>query len=299
MSRVDADLLIDTLKLDKARVIGDELTARCPNPNHEDKNPSWSFNLESQFFNCWSCGFSGKGVASLFLKLGLDIPEWVINCNNIHNVKKRVKTSVPIVEVVSVRNSWLSWLSANSDGAYEKLKVRDIEYESIIKFKIGYNADKDILFFPCLDNSMNLLGWVERSDNWDFRYRVMPAGINKGNLIFGGHLISSNDNTIYLVEGPIDCIKMWQWGFKSVAVLGSALLDGHVSWLLDNANYVIVIPDNDKAGLKFRYSVVDKLKGKVRLAGVNLPSNINDVGDNACTRDVIVEAIRNRVRISE
>lgn len=297
-SLIDVERVINELKLQKAKLNGDELTACCPNPNHDDRNPSWSFNIQSQFYNCWSCGFSGKGLASLYLKLGFDIPEWVSGLPEIK--KKKRKRMAPKAEPVPVeiRTSWLSWLSANPYDAYMKLKDRGITKKAIKAFNIGYNARHDILFFPCLDSEGELSGWAERSDNWPNRYRLMPEGVNRDKLIFGAHLIKHTErNVIYLVEGPVDCMKMWQWGFKSVALNGSVLFDYQAEWLIDNAYHVIAIPDNDKAGLKLRYDIVDKLKDKVRLSGVNLPEDINDVGDAACTKEIIEAAIKARIKI--
>ena len=36
-----------------------EVLIKCTSGNHDDSNPSLSYNLEDNIFHCWSCGFSG------------------------------------------------------------------------------------------------------------------------------------------------------------------------------------------------------------------------------------------------
>lgn len=298
---IDKDILIKELGLKKAELHGMELKACCPNPNHPDKNPSWSFNLDSQFYNCWSCNFSGKGVAGLYLKLGKEIPAWALSDNltvtkkPVHTAKQRVKK---VDQVVEVRQTWMSWLSANPGLAFEKLKVRDILESSIKKFEIGYNARYDILYFPVKNTEGKLLGWAERSDNWDFKYKIMPLNVNREGLLFGeNHIIEGKPNEVFLVEGPIDAIKLWQWGFMAVATLFANLMEKQAEKIIDLASTVIYVPDNDKAGMKMTHQVLDKLKNKVILYGVNLPEGIKDVGENECTLKVFQEVLKNKVKI--
>lgn len=292
--RVKVDLGLKKAKLEKK-----ELKACCPNPNHEDKKPSWSLNVETFFYNCWSCGFSGRGIAGLFLKLGKVIPAWV---HDLPEQSKRTRTRVPgnkkEKQVMAPRNTWLEWLSANVDGAYGKLKERDIELETLKKFGVGYNAELDIIYCPCINGAGNLVGWGERSDKWDFRWKVMPEGVHKTRMLFGeNHIEEGKKNNVYVVEGVVDALKMWQWGFKAVAVMGSHLYQEQAERIMELASQVIVIPDNDKAGLQLRYDVVKYLRGKVVLSGANLPEGIKDVGENKCTIEVVKKAIVHRIRI--
>lgn len=39
---------------------GDEVKVQCPNPEHNDNNPSCSIWLSINAFKCWSCGCSGS-----------------------------------------------------------------------------------------------------------------------------------------------------------------------------------------------------------------------------------------------
>jgi DNA primase len=122
--------------------------------------------------------------------------------------------------------------------------------------------------------------------------------VSKGELLFGSEHIPVGKNNVYLVEGPVDALKMWGWGFKAVAVFGSDLLDRQMEKLLDVANYVIHIPDNDHAGMKFRRAAAHKLIGKVKLSQVRLPDGVKDIGEEKCDYTVICDAIENRREVN-
>ena len=42
--------------------------ARCPFPDHEDKNPSFSFNLKTGAYRCFGCGRNGGDVLDFHMK---------------------------------------------------------------------------------------------------------------------------------------------------------------------------------------------------------------------------------------
>ena len=44
----------------RGKLIGDELFFLCPNPEHDDHDPSCSVNLKTGIFYCFGCGFKGN-----------------------------------------------------------------------------------------------------------------------------------------------------------------------------------------------------------------------------------------------
>lgn len=182
--------------------------------------------------------------------------------------------------------------------AGEYLRSRGVSQPITDMFKVGYNPEKDIMFFPAIDIKGDLKGWAERSDKYSNRWKIMPDGIDKSSMLFGEHLFTVGErNNIYLVEGMVDCMKLWEFGLKAVATFGSVILETQAEKIVDMAEHVIIIPDNDKGGLKFRFSAMKQLKGKVPLSGCNLPKDINDVGSMECTAAVLKETIRERITI--
>ena len=57
-------------RLSNTKLKGNELWASCPMGIHSDKNPSFSINLESEVFYCFTCNSSGT-ANQLAVKMGL------------------------------------------------------------------------------------------------------------------------------------------------------------------------------------------------------------------------------------
>ena len=66
-----------------------------------------------------------------------------------------------------------------------------------------------------------------------------------------------------IVEGYVDCIKLWQHGVKRlVAIMGSSLSPAQEAWVrkqTDSQSQVIVMPAEDEAGLAGREDIAVRL----------------------------------------
>lgn len=298
---MDIALLVKDLKLGRNRMVGVNLMSVCPNPTHEDRTPSFGLNIETFDYNCYGCGFKGSGLKSLFTKLLLPIPDWVAELDSRPRFVSKAAREMPArhgkIES-AVRDTWIPILTANPEAAAQYLAPRLIPTELVGQFRIGYNIRKDILFFPIFKRDGGLRGWVERSDNYAERYRVMPPGVARDTLLYGEWMVPAGEpNNLYVVEGPVDALKLWSWGFKAVALNGSFMYEWQAKAILEIADQVFIVPDNDKGGLKMISSCIKLLKGKTKLYGVNLPEGIKDTGEVKCTKDMFIEAVRNRIQV--
>lgn len=292
-----AEKLEKGLKLQNVHFKGDNLMASCPNPDHPDNKPSFGYNLVTHFYNCWGCGLKGRGLVSLYYKLEKKVPDWAREAKLKIKPQRKIH-SMGKEEAFEVSQDYIELVTQNNKAAQEKLLERGVPKAITKKFQIGYNPKKDVLFFPCFGKDGKLRGWTQRSDNYPSRYKIQPDGISKGEMLFGEQHIPYGKNNVYLVEGPVDALKMWGWGFKAVSVFGSELLERQLEQLQDIANYVIHIPDNDSAGTKFRQSAALKMIGKLKFSQVRLPKGVKDIGADNCTKEVILEAIENRREVN-
>lgn len=83
---------------------------------------------------------------------------------------------------------------------------------------------------------------------------------------------------VFVVEGPIDYLLLWQWGYPAVATLGSRIKREHVGFL-QGFPRVYLVPDRDDAGRQMWRQC--KAAFGDRLRTVLVPEEMKDVGDMA------------------
>jgi len=78
---------------------------------------------------------------------------------------------------------------------------------------------------------------------------------------------------VIMVEGPLDAITLWQWGYSTFALIGTAIKE---EWLpqLERFNSVYVCLDSDASGKEAALLAAEKLGIKSRL--VQLPDGVED-----------------------
>ncbi len=109
---------------------------------HEDKNPSFSVNLDSGLCRCFGCDFKGD-AAGFALKLGLDPKPYYKGGNgspppNIaHTSQPPKETPLPESEVEKGRN-WYAYLWDDFDRL---TKVLPWTREAVEKAGVGYDPD--------------------------------------------------------------------------------------------------------------------------------------------------------------
>jgi len=83
---------------------------------------------------------------------------------------------------------------------------------------------------------------------------------------------------VFIVEGPIDYLLLWQWGYPTVATLGSRIKQKHVEFL-QGFSRVYLVPHRDDAGRQMWLEC--KAAFGDRLRTVLVPEEMKDVGDLA------------------
>jgi len=79
---------------------------------------------------------------------------------------------------------------------------------------------------------------------------------------------------LILVEGEVDVLKMWQWGWNVVGLIGSYPSDEQcekIIKLIPKDGRLIVMMDNDKAGKLCVKELYERLKDRVPFLNVELP----------------------------
>lgn len=255
---------------------GNEVTLVCPNPDHNDKDPSCSINLEKNLYQCLGCDARGDvfnwvmmvegcDFKSALVKLGVDEDDESYKKKN-PKAKKPVKKKSPTTYKPPVAKDPVD---AKPDWKCEpKYLTASYEYK---------------------DHSGNVVYWSKRFDNpelKDKKFQLIHKGAN-GEQVFGMKGVTrvpynypdfAQARHMYFVEGE-KCAD----GLNNVMGMpATCICGGSKAWIPEYAEYfkhlesVTIIPDNDKTGRKFAKMVADAIIGvgvKVKIADMITKEN--------------------------
>jgi len=279
----------------------------CVCPFHDDHSPSMSVSREKQIFTCFSCGATGNvftfvsdyehisfydAVRVLGNKVGY----------NLGVVKPKQNKNAEDYEIydLACRFYQNSLNTSFGKNAYDYLKTRKIDKETIKKFKIGLSMAKVSLTDYLLSKGINLkklvdLGITNENGTDLFINRIMfplydlegnvvafsgriyntkdsskyintkeTVIFKKGNILYNYHnakeILKKNDSVI-VMEGFMDVIRANTVGIDNcVATMGTALTKQNANLLKKMANNIILCFDGDKAGEEATINAINVLK---------------------------------------
>lgn len=107
-------------------------------------------------------------------------------------------------------------------------------------------------------------------------------GFNRNLMLYGEHRVQDEtDGRVYVVEGHLDMIRMWQAGYRPVvALLGSSAGDAQVEKLIAHwgEGRIIAVPDGNKAGRDMVTRLKKMIVGRVPFTAKTLPEGTDPGG---------------------
>jgi DNA primase len=173
-------------------------------------------------------------------------------------------------------NRPLSFTLRGVDSSHAYLRARGITPETAALFGMGFYAGPGLMsgrvVIPIHDPRGRLVAYAGRSlDGVPPKYRL-PAGFLKSQVLFNFHRAAALDQqTVVVVEGYFDCLKVHQAGFRcAVALMGTVLSDAPERLLLERFRRVVLMLDGDDSGRQASERIAARLAPKcsVRLAPV-------------------------------
>jgi DNA primase len=162
----------------------------------------------------------------------------------------------------------------NSPRALSYFEGRRITKDSMSKFMLGYSEKQDSVTIPIYSPDGMCLGFVARTiEGKEFKN---TPGLPKGKILFNLHKIKSS-SIVYVVESSFDAIRLDQVGFPAVATLGANVSATQINLLKKYFNNVVLIADNDDAGVIMRDKLIEKLGSTV--TSVYIDKKYKDIGD--------------------
>jgi 5S rRNA maturation endonuclease (ribonuclease M5)/intein/homing endonuclease len=138
---------------------------------------------------------------------------------------------------------------------------RNLTDDDIVKWDIRFGGASIVI--PVYTKRRRLLGAVYRMLIPGFEPRYMNQ-VGKGHLFGADHFVRGEDDTVIVVEGPMDCINMHKMGFSNtVATLGIQVTPEQLMKVKRLANNVFLLFDKDEnnAGQKTTLKVAEFLLG--------------------------------------
>jgi len=168
------------------------------------------------------------------------------------------------------------------------LEKRNITNIDVIKsFDIRWHEDMQSVVFPIKLNGL-IYGWQARKvdPKPDEPRLLTKTGMNKALFLLNYDNVSDKDSVV-IVEGPFDCIKVQQAGINAVCSFGKETSKGQIELLLksDIKNiYVGLDPDAYKEAM----NLIDALVEKKNVFRMMPPEHRKDFGE--CTSKEIEQS---------
>ncbi len=242
---------------------GKEMKLCCP--FHSDKNPSFSINLDTGIWFCYSrCG-------------GGDWMEFVerIRGNEKYAPMEEAPDATPKPKAPVLKS----------------LLDRGFTREILEKWDIVWDAERGAMRIPVYSRSGDAEGSI-----WRYPEGVQPkyryeTGFQRSETLYGLWRLSLAVTDVVLVEGPLDAVWVQEAGWSCLAILGSSLSEAQariVSHL--KAKRVLLCFDNDPAGVIASQKAAALLKQNgCWVYRVKLPSRWKDIQEvpNDRVKDVL------------
>jgi DNA primase len=275
---------------------GNRLSGPCP--IHGGSNPTqFRVELEKNIWNCFSeCKHGGNVLDFVAKKEGVSIHEAAIKAcewfgipfNDIKRENQQRETEdksppqaeasvTPASKPATVRedstpNPPLKFKLENLNRSHPYFVERGISEETVIDFGLGYFAGtKGLMVGHIVIPIHNAKGevvayagrWPGEPPKDTAKYKL-PPGFKKAQELFNlDRAIKEPEDTLVIVEGFFDAIKLHQHGCrKVVALMGSTMSTAQEELIRQHAtptSRVLVMLDEDDAGRAGRVEVVSRL----------------------------------------
>ena len=224
-----------------------EILIKCTGGNHNDENPSLSYNLDNNIFHCWSCGFSGgknKFLKSIGVTTNLTLD--TKQPYRILKVKQKIKK---IIEKGSIN---MPSIRRPAKGEYKNISTRTmVEFDAFFTDQYGLT---DYICIPIYQfNKLRFIEGRYRFNNKQDKPKYMrrPGGATVNNILFPIDKLKAGVEVI-IVEGLFDMMNLWQHGYhNTLCTFGTQNFGDKKIELLDKLGItsVKVMMDGDSAGL--------------------------------------------------
>jgi len=263
----------------------DQWRGRCPLHGGEGED-AFHVNAARQLFHCFSCGAGGTvlDLVAAIEHCGVrEAAQKLVTGWNLPAMNSRLPRSSCRQPTVTEKSNGLRPLGfrlRGVDGEHPYLSARGIAAQTAAEYGIGFYAGPGLLsrrlVIPIHDEAGQLVAYCGRSlDGAEPRYKF-PAGFPKSQVLFNLHRAAAGGaETVIVVEGFFDCLRVHQAGFSAVvALMGSALYERQRRLLSERFRKIVLMLDGDQAGCRASATVAARLAGCCLLRVIELAGGL-------------------------
>lgn len=278
------------------------LMARCPHPDHDDKEPSWSILLgpgrKAGSHYCHGCSWGGGPAELVEAVLGLsgwaEAIDWIKRSGlelgeqgralGVRLVANGKSSGFSMPFEVVIGKKLAEWVTPARRYAIK----RGITDEDIDRWGLGYAVGGRLggrIVVPIESNAGKLLGYSARSfDGGEPRYLgpIRKNGVSSG-AVFGERWWPVDDSQrerVVVCEGVLDAMACARAGARHVAALDGSHVDSMQLLKLASFADLVVLTDSDDAGERAA-TVLARASRWRRIVRINLPAEM-DAADMWC-----------------
>jgi DNA primase len=260
---------------------GGRYRGRCP-IHRGDGRDAFHVDVKRKIFHCFSCG-AGGDVLDLVARLqqctlreaALQLKDWFGGAATVGEQPTRQRVTKESMSV----NPPLKFTLRGVDGGHAYLTTREIHENTATRLGVGFYRGPGLMsgriVIPIHDESGRLVAYAGRTvDGGEPRYRF-PAGFGKSRVLFNFHrAAATGSDTVLVVEGFFDCLRVSQAGWESVvALMGTELYEHPAQLLRGRFRRVVLMLDGDGAGRRGKDRVAARLKDLCEVRVISLPED--------------------------
>ncbi len=275
----------------------DQYRGCCPSPGGEGRD-AFHANLSKNIFHCFACGAGGTVLDFVAAMDRCSLREAALKlaCAMAQPIALPSAPACPKQPVTEKRKSCspLGFTLRGVDPTHPYLAGRGIETLTAAQFGVGYYRGSGIiagrLAIPIHNERGELVAYCGRAvDGTQPRYRF-PSGFAKSEFVFNLHRAAAAGwQTVVVVEGFFDCLKVHQAGLPAVvALMGSRLYEEQKRALLRHFRIIILMLDGDTTGLRATAAITAQLRPYATVHVVHLPDGVQpDQLTTGAARDML------------
>ena len=264
----------------------DQLEGCCP-LHRGEREDAFHASLSKEVFHCFACDAKGNVldfVAAMercsIRDAALKLQAWFGRPGMEPAVAARPAGMVGSRELVRKElavNPALRFELRNVNTAHPYLAERGIQRATAVEFGVGFYSGSGLMqgriVIPIHNPRGELVAYAGRAVNGGGPKYKLPIGFRKSLEIFNVHrAATASSDTVVVVGGYFDCLRVHQAGFRCVvALMGCALSGPQEALLLERFKRMVLMLDGDAAGRGASRAIAGRLSTRCSVGVVHLP----------------------------